>query len=207
MLIWGRGSAGVRVAAAGNNDCPYCETEKPYSVYLNYRYAHLYYLFSWITQREYVRACDNCRRGKVLSRDEVKALAAVDPVPWLQRSGWMIGAGLIGACLLFAAVLPAITANARRVHVGDVYECQFDAREGDANRYGLLRVQALEGEHVVMVPSKEEYADRKSADAAFEARRWKEPGYLDVGHAFRMSALELEKFASSGRVIMVWRED
>jgi hypothetical protein len=207
MLIWGSGNTGIRVCANGQRECPSCKEEKPYSIYLNYSYAHLYYLFSWITKREYISACDTCRRGKVVTRDDVKALTAVDPVPWIRRSGWMLGAGLIGACLLFAAVLPAITANAQRVHVGDVYECQFDVREGGGNRYGLLRVQAVEGDRVVMVPSKEMYADRKSADAAFEARRWKEPNYLDAVHAFRITALELDKFAKSGKVFVIWRED
>jgi len=206
MLIWGSGSGGLRVGAAGEGDCPHCETKKPYSIYLNYKYAHLYYLFSWITHREYIRACDNCRRGEVVRRAEAKALAPVDPIPWLRRSGWMLGAGLIGACLLFAAILPAITANAQRVHVGDVYECQFDTREGEANRYGLVRVQALEGENVVLVPSKEAYADRPSADAALKARRWREPNYLDTANAFRMTTAELQKFASSGRVFMIFRD-
>jgi len=211
MLSWGSGSGSLRVRAESTRMCAICGLGRPFSLYLCYGYAHLYYLFSWVTKREYLLACDICRHGNVVPRSAVGTLKD-DPIPALRRSGWKIGAGLLGGLLAFAviggAVLPRITENARRPHVGDVYECQFDRQPGaTADRYGLVRIQSVGAAGVTFVPSKADYADRAGAHADFVARRWSEPEYLDTSHPFTLTAAQLERLRGSGRVFAIWREN
>ena len=212
MLIWGSGGNTVRVAAVESKDCPTCGMERNFALYLQYRYAHLYYLFSWITRREYLVACDVCKRGHSVTREEMAAHLTEDPIPFLQRSGWKIGAGilggLIGVVALASVVMPKITENAQRPHVGDVYECTFGPQGDSAvSRYGLVRVQSVSDQAIVLVSSTESYADRKAAHDAFSAKRWKEPAYLNTDHPFEMAPTDLERFLRSGKVFNIWRED
>jgi hypothetical protein len=181
---------------------------RPFGLSLHYGYAHVYYLLSWVTRREYFVACDICHRGAKITRKEAEALSPADPVPTLRRSGWKIGLGVVGALVAFAAILPMITANAQRPHVGDVYECMFDAQEGDAkDRYGLVLVQAISENQVALVPSKAAYSDRKSAHEAFTTKQWRDPAFLDAAHSFNISPEQLQRFLSSGRVFNIWREN
>lgn len=211
MLIWGSGSDSLRVRAASSKPCPTCGLERPFSLYLLYDYAHLYYLFSWVTKRVYLVACDICQRGTVVPRSDVGALPE-DPIPALRRSGWKIGAGLLGGLLALALisglVLPRISANAQRAHVGDIYECQFDRRPGEtADRYGLVRIQSVSDTAISLAASRTDYADRSQAHADFVAKRWTDPGYLDTGRPFTLTPAQLERLRQSGRVFAIWRED
>jgi hypothetical protein len=208
MLIWGSGRKQVRLRAAGTKPCTNCGTERSFSVLLSYSYAHLYYLFSWITRRAYLQVCDVCSKGQTIAREEAEVGLKEDPIPYLERSGWKIGAGILAALAAFLTLMPFITANAQRPHVGDVYEALLDPRDGDAkNRYGLVRVESISDQSITLVSSREAYPDRKAVHAAFEARRWKETAYLDREHPFQLTPQNLEGFLRSGRVFNIWRED
>jgi hypothetical protein len=116
--------------------------------------------------------------------------------------------GILAGLAAMLAILPAITANARHPHVRDVYEAMLDPHDGDtANRYGLVRVESIGEKSIVLVSSKEAYADQKAVHAAFEAKRWKEPAYLDKEHPFQLPPENLEVFLRRGRVFNIWRDD
>lgn len=208
MLIWGSGRNQVVLRSAGTRNCADCGTARPFSVRLHYAYVHLYYLFSCVTRREYVVSCDVCSRGQSLPREEAEAGLTEDPIPFTTRSGWKIGAGILACMAAGLFLLPAITANANRPHIGDVYEALLDSRSGDTtNRYGLVRIESISDKKIVLVASKEAYADQKTVHAAFEAKRWREPAYLDMAHPFELTPERLEGFVQSGRVFNIWRED
>jgi len=208
MLVWGSGRKQVRLRAAGTKPCTNCGMERSFSVKLHYAYAHLYYLFSWITRREYLSVCDVCSRGHAMSRQDAEAGLTEDPIPFLERSGWKIGAGILAAMAALLTVMPFITANAQRPHVGDVYEALLDPRDSDVkNRYGLVRVESISDQSITLVSSREAYPDRKTVHAAFEAKRWQETAYLDRDHPFQLTPQNLEGFLRSGRVYNIWRDD
>jgi hypothetical protein len=50
MIIWGSGSGHADVGQGEHKHCDTCEKERPFSVFLQYRYAHLYYL-RWVTEK------------------------------------------------------------------------------------------------------------------------------------------------------------
>ncbi|HEY0781337.1 MAG TPA: hypothetical protein VGE98_02700 [Thermoanaerobaculia bacterium] len=105
MIIWGSGGKVVDLGLTGYEHCEVCEKTRPFHVYLKYRYAHLYYIFSWVTKRQYVKACEVCGRGSELQKADVPALLpqlpASDPIPFMNRYGWLIGLSILGALLLF----------------------------------------------------------------------------------------------------------
>jgi hypothetical protein len=87
MLVWGSGRKQVRLRAAGTKSCTNCGTDRSFSVKLHYAYAHVYYLFSWITRRDYLLVCDVCSHSQTLTRPDAEAGLSEDPIPFLERSG------------------------------------------------------------------------------------------------------------------------
>ncbi len=48
-IIWGSGGNSVDLGVTEHKHCEICERERPFATVLQYRYAHLYWVFSWIT--------------------------------------------------------------------------------------------------------------------------------------------------------------
>lgn len=104
MIIWGSGSAGGELAETQTQHCTTCERERPFKLFLEYHYAHIYF-FRWVTDKKYHEACDICRRGWELLAKEVEGKIGGNPIPFMTRFGWTIPLGTIAAAMLLLAVL------------------------------------------------------------------------------------------------------
>ena len=58
MIIWGSRGQNVILGVREHRDCEKCQTNRPFRLMLQYRYGHLYYVFRWVTQKQYFLACD-----------------------------------------------------------------------------------------------------------------------------------------------------
>jgi len=104
MIIFGQISEHLRLGPTNSRACPACRQEQPFSLLLEYDYAHLYYLFGFVTRRRFRVACDRC--GNVWKASE-KEIAEARPlargaVPFLHRWG----------CLVFIVLVIAAVATA-----------------------------------------------------------------------------------------------
>jgi hypothetical protein len=81
--------------------CPTCEKERPFKLFIQYKYAHLYYL-RWVTEKKYHLACDICRRGVELNSKTVEAKLEKNPIPFMTRFGWAFLVGLIAVIFVAA---------------------------------------------------------------------------------------------------------
>src|SRR5688572_22036918 len=79
MIIWGSGGKTVDMGVVENKRCETCEKERPFKLMLGYRYAHLYYIFSWVTKKQYMLLCDVCQRGWELKTAEIERSLAKNP--------------------------------------------------------------------------------------------------------------------------------
>jgi len=95
MIIWGSGGDAINLGHAAQRHCETCEKEQAFATHLHYRYAHLYYLFCWVTKKQYLLACNVCRNGWVLNAKEVEASLAKHPIPFYRRYGWAVLLGLV----------------------------------------------------------------------------------------------------------------
>ena len=57
MIIWGSGGKSIDLGQTQTKRCETCEKDRPFKTLLNYRYAHLYYIFGWLTQKKYLLLC------------------------------------------------------------------------------------------------------------------------------------------------------
>jgi hypothetical protein len=91
-IVWGTGGDKVYLEVSPQKKfCPCCEQERYYHTSLHYRYAHLYWLFQWITEKHYYHLCEVCQRGWELDLQEGEALEKAlpnNPIPFIARFGW-----------------------------------------------------------------------------------------------------------------------
>jgi hypothetical protein len=103
-IIWGSGGNSVDLGAVEHRHCETCERERPFRVILQYRYAHLYWIFSWITEKQYSLLCDICSRGWKLNAADVEKTLPQNPIPFIRRWGWTFLLGLVAIPLLFGII-------------------------------------------------------------------------------------------------------
>jgi hypothetical protein len=108
-IIWGSGGDSVDLGVAEHRYCEVCERERPFKIILQYRYAHLYWLFSWITKKNYLLLCDICHRGWNLKATEVEKTLSQNPIPFMRRWGWIFLASLVLIPLLIVVVGSILT--------------------------------------------------------------------------------------------------
>lgn len=87
MIIWGSGGRTVDLGVVGSEDCKVCERQRPFHLYLSYEYSHLYWIFRWVTEKEYLKLCEICRRGWQLDTKQVEAGFQENPIPFMDRLG------------------------------------------------------------------------------------------------------------------------
>lgn len=103
MIIWGSGGDIIHFGPVKTTQCGHCNTERPFNLMLQYRYGHLYYVFGFVTKKEYVLACDTCSRGIVLDSKETESRLGKSPIPFMRRFGMVILIALIVGLVMFAA--------------------------------------------------------------------------------------------------------
>jgi hypothetical protein len=108
MIIWGSRGQNVVLGVREHRDCEKCQTNRPFRLMLQYRYGHLYYVFRWVTQKQYFLACDVCKRGWKLDTKKVESDLKANPIPFGDRYGW--------AALLVIVALIAIVAQFSQPH-------------------------------------------------------------------------------------------
>jgi hypothetical protein len=94
MIIWGSGGASTDLGVISTESCKTCEKDRPFKIFLNYQYSHLYWC-RWVTKREYIKACDVCRRGWSVDEKKMEAVLSKDPIPFGTRYGALILFGII----------------------------------------------------------------------------------------------------------------
>ena len=87
-IIWGSGGNSVDLGVTEHKHCETCERERPFATILQYRYAHLYWIFSWITEKHYSLLCMICSRGWALDTKEIEKSLPQNPIPFMRRWGW-----------------------------------------------------------------------------------------------------------------------
>lgn len=91
LIIWGSGGDSIDLGTSPQKQyCSCCEQERSFRTLLQYRFAHLYYIFSWTTKKNYYHLCEVCQRGWELNAQEVEKALGKNPIPFLRRSGWML---------------------------------------------------------------------------------------------------------------------
>ena len=188
MLIWGSGGKTVEaVRDGGVAPCPVCQGNQPFRIMLTYKYAHLWYLFSFITSRQYVRQCTRCNNGQVVEQRAIAdRLGKTDPVPFMRRRGWLVGLGALAVAGSAAGVYAHqhgedVASYVAAPQVGDLYRADLSKISrgfAQSPAWGLMRLEAIDGDHLAFRIASKAYTGRKGADKDVTNRAWRNAQYF-----------------------------
>jgi hypothetical protein len=106
-IIWGSGGNSVDLGVTEHRHCEICERERPFATVLQYRYAHPYWIFSWITEKHYSLLCTICSRGWELNAREIEKALPNNPIPFMRRWGWALLVAPF-ACLFLSSLIGSL---------------------------------------------------------------------------------------------------
>ena len=87
--------------------CRTCGESRDFGLRLIYAWGSLFYVAGFVIERQYQLVCPHCGHGWVMDTRDAERMLGGDPVPFYQRSGWIV-----------AAVLSAIVGVAALRHNG-----------------------------------------------------------------------------------------
>jgi hypothetical protein len=163
LFLWGSKRVSKPIWNIGYSGCEQCRLEQPCSARLDYTIRHFWYVCRWVTGKEYTAFCDVCRnRIGLLDPKIVEAKLKKNPVPFLDRWGWVFALAAFAGLAAWVAVEEK-KAGMRDVvylsapRVGDIYSIVDDrlAAPGCSDcRYGGALVAAVQPEGVYVRETK-----------------------------------------------------
>ncbi len=102
MLVWGYDDRMQALSPAGIHYCSTCAIERPFTCFLSYRRNHLWFLFSFVTDRHYYQLCDVCHDGFELEARVVEPALSSNPIPFHTRYSWVALVALIVFIVVWA---------------------------------------------------------------------------------------------------------
>jgi hypothetical protein len=197
FISWGASSALAQVGDSEVMHCSHCDADTYWSTMVAYTVRHVYWLFRWTTNRNFYRQCGSCLGVEHLEDQAVPQQAAKAAIPFMDRRGWTIGAGVIASLFGLGTIAAAQDASQNRTfllapHAGDVYEVDL-ARMMDKPdapvMIAAMRVVGVQQDAVEVEIANLYYEDRRGVDRDMSERKTQYPGY------YRSERLKLDKAA------------
>jgi hypothetical protein len=104
MIVWGTGGNILNLGTVENRHCDVCEKNRPFNMFLRYRYWGLYWVFNVVTEKKYLLLCDVCQRGWELERSKVEGTLKSVPIPFMHRFGLLSLAGIVVGLIMLSAL-------------------------------------------------------------------------------------------------------
>jgi hypothetical protein len=95
IINWG--DAFAPLGTVGQIHCPTCKETQPEIAGVQYKYAGIFWLFTFVVSQKYLRVCGKCKRGIEVERSTLGALAEKNTIPFMRRFGFV---GLFGVLII-----------------------------------------------------------------------------------------------------------
>lgn len=187
MIVWGsKGEVSV-LEANEHKHCPVCEKERTFLVQLHYKVNHIWYLFKWVTSKQYVKVCEVCQRGEKLAASAVEAKFGKPAIPFMARWSW---AFLLALVVMFG-VLGSVESSRRSDQVqtmvaspmkNDVYIANVASllKSPEARvMYGVLRIKNVDGNNIEFDAPRVTYNKLKGATKDLSSGKVSSPDYFE----------------------------
>ena len=169
MLIWGSAGESKNLGFIESGHCQTCERTKPFNLVLHYRYAHIWYIFQWVSKKQYYKLCGTCQHGFELDNKKVEAHLTQNPISLYKRFSWAILIALMVGIVVFAQldskqqqdnyVKYFNAPQTNDLYLADI--SKFETAPEHSPLYGVMKVKALTADGLEFYVSKYGY-DKKS---------------------------------------------
>jgi hypothetical protein len=212
FITWGSHGELAQVGDSEIMNCSRCEMDTNWSTMVSYTVRHVYWLFRWTTGRTLYRMCGNCLGTEYLEDKTVQPGAVKAAIPFMDRRGWTIGAGIIASLFGLGTIAVAQDSSENQAFLqapraGDVYEVDL-ARMVDKPEapvmYSAVRVVGVQPDAVELEVAQTFYDDLRGVQRDVRERKTSYPGYY---HPERMKIAKaaLSRMQAEGVIIDVER--
>jgi hypothetical protein len=104
MLVWGSKGEVADLGPQHSQHCPTCEKERAFKLMLQYKVRHIWYVFKWVTDKQYAVVCEVCQRGQQLVAKTVEEKLGKSPIPFSSRWSWAFLVAIVAGVFVFGAV-------------------------------------------------------------------------------------------------------
>lgn len=212
FISWGSSGALAQVGESEVMNCSRCDSDTNWSTMVSYTVRHVYWLFRWTTDRTLYRMCGNCLGVEYLDDNAVQPASVKQAIPFMDRRGWTIGAGIIASIFGLGSVAVAQDASQNQGFVqaprtGDVYEVDlariFDNPEKPV-MYSAMRVVDVKPGAVEVEIADGFYDDLRGVQRDVREHRTSNPGYFR-GERVEIQTAALNRMFAEGAIIDVER--
>ncbi len=156
MIVWGsKGEVSV-LEAHEHKHCPVCEKERTFLVQLHYKVHHIWYLFKWVTSKQYVKVCEVCQRGEKLATKAVEETLGKPAIPFMSRWSWAFLVAVIVGIGVFGSIADSNRSTQVQTLVAtpmknDIYIANVASllkSPESSSMYGVLRVRNVDGDKI-----------------------------------------------------------
>ena len=154
MLIWGSDGETIDLGSVETRRCDTCEKDRQFNLFLQYKYWHIWYLFSWVSKKLYMLLCEVCHRGVEIDSKKIESKLEKNPIPFRRRYGWAFLVALI-AILMVWSTIESKTQEAndyayiKSPSVNDYYVVDFSKiieKAEQSPMYSIMKIKAVDGE-------------------------------------------------------------
>ncbi len=104
LLVYGSGGGRAVLGELPEEHCDACGEKTVSTAFVDFKYWHLWYLFSFLVGRSYFKACSACGSVVPYDRTEARLHFPKDNIPFIRKRGWLVVVALIVAFVLMGAV-------------------------------------------------------------------------------------------------------
>ena len=188
MLVWGAKSQVADLGPRRSRSCATCEKERPFHLVLRYTVRHFWYVFRWVTGKQYAEVCHVCQRGNKLDTKLVESNLAKSPIPFGERWSWAFLAGLMAIVVMFDVFGTSSRNASREAYLaaplpGDRYIVNVAGllkKPQSEPMYGLLRVRTVNGSSVEFDAPTYFYSRASGPEKDVRDGKLDEPGYFSL---------------------------
>ena len=186
MIVWGAKSEVANLGPDASRHCPTCEKERPFHVVLQYTVRHIWYVFKWVTGKQYATVCEVCQRGNKLDAKTVESRLTKPAIPFGKRWGWAFLAGMLAIAVVFGALDDSNRGRSREAYLaapkpGDQYivnVASFATAPSSKYLYGVLRVRAVNADSIEFDAPSFFYAGSSGPGKDIRNGKLDAPGYF-----------------------------
>jgi hypothetical protein len=186
MFVWGSKGGVADLGPQGSRHCPVCERERSFRLILQYKISHIWYVFKWVSEKQYALVCDVCQRGEKLVTQTVEAKLGKPKIPSTSGRALMVVVASVAGLILLGLVgnagrgerLQRLLASPQKndIYVVNLSPLQKEPRS--LEMYGLLRVRSVDAERVEFDTPAVTYDKISAANKDLHSGKVADPAYF-----------------------------